>query len=345
MDIAITGTERTAATRALVAAAAAASLAPSIHNTQPWRWLIHTDVADLYADTSRQLHVTDPDGRLLTLSCGAALHHARVALAADGMAFEVIRPPGLDLNPTQTGTAQSDAADHLARIVVTGRAPVSAAAMRLYQAAKIRHTDRRPLLDERLPAGALAALVATATAFGTGLRVLSRGQVIELAAATSQAQRGKVNDDPSRLEPDAWTGQRRPADAGIPDADIPEQATPTTTVPMRDFGHVGALPVTGGHDNTATYALLHGPAEQPGDWLRAGEALSAIWLAAADRLIAVLPLSAAVELPATRERLHRILAGVGYPYLALRLGIGDPNLPSPPRTPRLPADSTVDVAP
>jgi nitroreductase len=69
--------------RGLVAAADAARLAPSIHNTQPWRWVVRGDRLELFAAPERQLHEQDPRGRLMQLSCGAALHHALVALAAE----------------------------------------------------------------------------------------------------------------------------------------------------------------------------------------------------------------------------------------------------------------------
>jgi hypothetical protein len=59
--------------------------------------------------------------------------------------------------------------------------------------------------------------------------------------------------------------------------------------------------------------------------------------------VAVLPLSAAVETPAQRLALRRILAGVGYPYLAMRLGFADPDQASLPRTPRLAPSETIDV--
>jgi hypothetical protein len=63
--------------------------APSIHDTRPWRWIVHDNTLDLYADHSRAVPQSDPDGRLLTISCGAALHHAMVALAASGRAASV----------------------------------------------------------------------------------------------------------------------------------------------------------------------------------------------------------------------------------------------------------------
>ena len=53
------------ATALLTEAARAAGHAPSIHNTQPWRWRVSADGLDLYAERGRQLGITDPEGRLL----------------------------------------------------------------------------------------------------------------------------------------------------------------------------------------------------------------------------------------------------------------------------------------
>src|SRR4051794_28766790 len=55
--------------------------APSVHNTQPWRWLIDGTRVELRVDRERQLMVSDPAGRNLLISCGAALHHLEVAAA------------------------------------------------------------------------------------------------------------------------------------------------------------------------------------------------------------------------------------------------------------------------
>jgi nitroreductase len=339
----MTTIDRASATRALVAATTAAALAPSVHNTQPWRWRIDGAVADLYADTRRQLRIADPDGRLLTLSCGAVLNEACVALAAAGVAIDVVRIPDPD-DGDHTTILTGGGSDHLARITVTGRVPVTEATLRLYKTAEIRRADRRPLLDEALSAAAITALRVTAATFGIGLHQLTRDQAIELASATSRSQHDEVKDLAAHAELDAWTDPRRPAGAGVPNATIPDRDVPTT-VPMRDFGHVGSLNIPAGHDNAATYVILYGLAEQPRSWLRAGEALDAIWLTATEHMIALLPLSAAVESPATRQQLHRILSGLGYPYVALRLGIADPNLPTLARTPRLPAEANIEVLP
>jgi nitroreductase len=317
-------------TAILTAAATTAALAPSIHNTQPWRWRVHSGYADLFADASRQLTNADPDRRLLTVSCGAALHHARVALAAAGVTVDV------DLLP-----AEGDR-DHIARITVTGRTAVTDAAMRRYQTIQIRHTDRRPLLDEPLPSGAIDELRRIAGTFAIGMHPLNRTEMLDLASATSRAQADEVADPAMLVELAAWTGSEHPAGAGIPDANIPDRPA-QTTVPSRDFGHAGTLPLSDRHDRYATYVILYGLSDEPDSWIRAGEALSALWLYATEHNIAVLPLSAAVEEPVSRQVLHRTLAGLGHAHLGIRFGVPDPDQVATPRTPRLPSDVAINV--
>lgn len=316
---------------ALVRAAEAAGRAPSIHNSQPWHWRIHDDIADLYADMSRHLHASDPDRRMLLISCGIALHHAAVSLAAQGMDTEISRMP----NPADS--------ELLATVKIRGRVPVTSDAVRLMQALGARRTDRRPLLNDPLLPDAVAVLRSAAAAYGVGLDVLDRDQVIDLAVAIERSQINEIADDGVRAELHRWTAGHHPAGTGVPATAIPQRPL-QTTVPSRDFGHVGAMPVSSEHDTSAQYAILYGVDDDPPAWLGAGEACSALWLAATELSIAVLPLSAAVETPGARHALRRILSGVGYPYLAFRLGIADPNHPVQPRAPRLATGETVDLS-
>lgn len=114
-------------------------------------------------------------------------------------------------------------------------------------------------------------------------------------------------------------------------------------MPARDFGHIGTLPTAGGRDSATTYAILYGPDDTQVIWLRAGEALSAAWLAATERRDAPLPLSAVVEYQVTRRMLGRVLAGLGYPAIAIRLGMPNPNQRAPPTTPQRPAAAIIEI--
>ncbi|MGH3272773.1 MAG: hypothetical protein ACRDNZ_00405, partial [Streptosporangiaceae bacterium] len=62
---------------------ATAARAPSVHNTQPWRFRVDRSVLELYYDPGRKLRV-DPLGREELISCGAALFGLRLAVRSLG---------------------------------------------------------------------------------------------------------------------------------------------------------------------------------------------------------------------------------------------------------------------
>jgi nitroreductase len=324
-------TDTAAMTHALAEAAGTAGHAPSIHNTQPWRWRLAGNSVDLHIERGRVLDVTDPDARLATLSCGAALHHARVSLAAQGWQFVVTRTP------------DPDDPDHLARISLGRRVPVRLPSIRHLQTVRLRHTDRRPLTGEPVGRADLRVVTASIEAEETWLHVLDPDQVHELAIAADHAQRTEAGDADRRAELAHWTGGSRPAGTGIPDAAIPDRVI-GLPVPTRDFGHPGDLPVSGGDERFATFAILYGRTDDRAGWLRAGEALSAGWLTATEHGVSLLPLSAPIELISTRQAMRVILASNGYPYLVVRLGTVDAAEAGPPHAPRLPTDQIIERA-
>ncbi|PWK30785.1 Acg family FMN-binding oxidoreductase [Actinoplanes xinjiangensis] len=319
------------ATHALTEAAAAAGYAPSIHNTQPWWWRLTGNTLELRLSPTRILQVTDPDGRLATISCGVALHHARIALSAQGWHATVTRMPD-----------RTDS-ELLARLHLDGRAPVDPASVVHLRTIPLRHTDRRPVTSTPVDPAGLAAITAAVETQDTHLHTLRPDQVLELAAATEHAQRSEAADPAWQAELAYWTGPARPAGTGIPDAAIPQRAT-RTTVPSRDFGHHGDLPVSAGHDRMAVFVMLYGTADEPLAWLRAGETLSAGWLTATEHDISVVPHSAPIEVIATRQAMRAMIASIGYPYLVLRLGSTDPADTGAAHTTRLPTEQIIDHA-
>jgi nitroreductase len=330
------GAHGQAATAGLARAAAAAARAPSVFNSQPWRWRITDSVAELRADRTRQLEF-DPDGRLLAMSCGAALHHARTALAGAGLTVAVTRLP----DPADP--------DLLARLRVTGSGHPQPDAVRRQRAMALRHTDRRPFADVAVPAGALRALRAAAEDEGAHLHLLDPRDVATLAVAASRAAAAEFADPAYRMELAAWTHRPAGAGDGVPRAS--GAAVAPRPVPLRDFGPgapagtdpAGTDPAgTDPADRQARYAVLFTDADTPAAWLAAGEALSAVLLAAELERLAASPMSDVVEVPAARGLLRDLLGGIGHPALALRVGVpGDG--PPPDGTPRRPAADTVEV--
>ena len=154
-----------------------ANRAPSIHNTQPWRWRVGTASLDLYSEPDMQLRSTDPDGRDLIVSCGAALHHCVVALAAMGWQAKVNRLPDPD-DPR-----------HLATIEVQPHIP-DHADIALAAAIPRRRTDRRAYSSWPVAGGDIALMAARAARSGVMLRqvdALDRMKAIVAQAVSDHA--------------------------------------------------------------------------------------------------------------------------------------------------------------
>ncbi|MGV9809966.1 Acg family FMN-binding oxidoreductase [Micromonospora chersina] len=315
-----TRAEQTPTARMLEAAARQALHAPSVFNTQPWRWRITTDTLELRADPDRQLATTDPDGRLLTLSCGAALHHARVFLAAAGWAVTVERWP--------------DPADPalLARLRATGPAHLDVAAARLVDAIPRRRTDRRAYGDRPVPEPVLARLRAAVEAEDAHLHIVRPDQMPMLAVSTGRAADAELADPAYREELRRWTDRPAGSGDGVPTATAVRPGP--RRVPLRDYAPGGAAGLTAGadFDRGAAYLILFGEQDEPAAWLRGGEALSALLLTATAEGLASAPLSDAIEVAWPRAMMRDLLAGIGDPYLVVRVGWGpDDDLPPAPR--------------
>src|SRR5690242_4977944 len=118
-----------------------ATLAPSTHNTQPWRFRLRGAAIDLLADRARAMPVADPDGRELTISCGAALFYLRLAVAH------------ADANPRVMLFPDARDPDLLATVTLGDPAERSLAECELFAAIPRRRTDRRPFAHDLIPAG------------------------------------------------------------------------------------------------------------------------------------------------------------------------------------------------
>ncbi|SHN75974.1 Acg family FMN-binding oxidoreductase [Cryptosporangium aurantiacum] len=311
----------------LRSAAETALHAPSIFNTQPWRWQVFQGGLELRADRSRQLAVTDPEGRMLTVSCGIALHHALTALAAEGHRTSVDRLPD-DRDP-----------DLLARVRITGSAAPTD--VRLRDAISRRHTDRRPFADTPVPDGVVDRLRAETERRGVYVAELGADTVVRFQVTAARAGELDQDDPAYQAELTEWTHRPEAAHDGLtPDTVVP--ATPRK-IPLRSFFPEGGeelLPGPG-HDGGARYLVLWTTDDEPSDWLAAGEAMSAALLETTASGLGVSPMTDVIEVPASRALLRRLLDNLGEAQAALRIGVpatGD----TAPESPRRAATDVID---
>jgi nitroreductase len=302
-------------------AARAAQHAPSILNTQPWSWRIDADRMDLFADPDRRVDGVDRDGRLLLLSCGAALHHARTYLAAAGWSVTVERLP----DPARP--------ELLARLRLGPAAPPNPERIRMAAAISRRRTDRRAFDDRTVTDAELTRLRRRVEAEGAYLHVVRPDQIAMLAVSTEMAGNAESGDPDYRTELSRWTNRPAQAGDGVPPATAVKPEL--RRVPVRDFfpGAPSGSDAGAAHDRGAAYVVLFGPGGQPADLLRGGEALSALLLLATADGLSTAPMSEAVEVDRPRHLVRGLIADIGEPYLIVRLGYHeDPaSAPSAPR--------------
>jgi hypothetical protein len=166
-----------------------AILAPSSHNTQPWRFIINGDELLVCADRTRSLANIDPFDRELIISCGATLFNLRVALAHFEVPVEITTFP------------QSSDPDVIARIVFPASGPKLKDLAELFTAIPKRATNRGPFSGENVPTASVECLKLAATAEGVDVRFAQDLRQRErLAALIAKADRRQFADPRFRRE-------------------------------------------------------------------------------------------------------------------------------------------------
>ncbi len=292
-------------------AADAILLAPSVHNTQPWRVLLHADRLEVRADRSRQLSVIDPTGREMLQSVGAAVFNGRAALAAAGRAVEVRRFPAegdpslvAELRPVP-GPADGDLAALAAQV-------------------RRRRTNRRQFTADRVPADVLRRLTAAAAAEDTVLVPVLTDEQHRLVARVSELADVEQNADPAyRHELRTWTNRSAGAGDGVPPEAVPRvDGSARDDVPLRDFDTRGAggLPPATEPEPVQTLVVLASRTDDDQAWERTGEALERVLLELTAAGWAASPLTQAVEVPQARRQLRHGLTWDTHPQVLLRVG-------------------------
>jgi Nitroreductase family len=292
-----------------------AVLAPSSHNTQPWRFRVDGGAVRLYADRARSLPVVDPRDRALTISCGAALFYLRLAVRRFGWLDDV------EVFPDVTDP------DLLAVVRLGDRVEPGDEVLRLFGAVKARHTWRQSFDAKReVPAEVVAALLDAADDEGGWLRPVSERRQRSMVADLARLGDGVQFADPDfRHELAAWIRSNGSgAHDGMPGYafGIPDVVSPFASG-LIDALNLGA--VWGGRshqavENAPVLAVLGTGGDTPRDWLAAGQALARVLLRAAADGVEASFLNQPVEVPLLRLRLRSTLAITGWPQLLLRMG-------------------------
>lgn len=304
--------------------------APSLHNSQPWQWVFDGGQLELFLDNGRVVG-TDRSARQALISCGAALDHLQVAMAAAGWQSHADRFP----NP--------DSPNQLASIHFTPADAVTDQDRRRASAIWERHTDRLPFSG---PTGwrsfepVLASAVDKATVHLETLPDESRPQLVD---AAQLAESLRFYDTPYNDELFWWTAPFE-ASEGIPYSALVSAAEgnrvgmdrvfPVTHQPERR----AEIP-----EDHARILILSTDTRGRTDALASGEALSAVLLQCTMNGLATCPVTHLTELYVTREIIQSLMDHDAVPQVLVRVGVVPVTEKAPPPTPRRPLSEVLKL--
>lgn len=312
----------------LEACIAAAVAAPSIFNTQPWRFRLDpgTVAFEVRAAPERSLRHADPVARALHLSVGASVFNLRVAIAHFGWS------PVVRLLPRPEDTAL------LATVRLTGSHTSHPTGRRadLYPAIWRRHSSRFPFSGRPLPQNARVELAEAAHMEGALLTFPTADDTARLLRLTAEAEHRNRADSDRGTESRRWVhlDPDDPADTGLPQGGLgPQDAR--ERIPMRDFTaqrHPERLPAQD-FEPGPVLALLTTTHDRRTDWLRAGQALEHVLLVATAHGLRASLLHQAMEWPDLRRALSPDPDHAGHAQMLIRLGYGPEGTATPRRAP------------
>ncbi len=291
---------------------ATAARAPSVHNTQPWQFRIGPAAVELWSDPRRKLR-TDPLGREMLISCGAALFGLRLAVRSLGY------QPVVRLLP-DPGRLRL-----LASVGIGAQVPMNPLEQRMLAAVPHRHTHRGPFLPGPLPPGLLAGLQHDALTEGSTLALVGVGPAFERVAwIVAAARRGDL-DPRARAEIRRWTARAAGgAREGIPATALARQPPMSARLRQRDFDlGRGLARLPGGGAPPAATAIVLTAGDRRADWLRAGQALQRLLLHAASMWVFASLHTQPLEDAVTRALIRDKLALLGNPQMLLQFGRAD----------------------
>ncbi len=305
--------------------------APSLHNSQPWRWVVGEAVLDLFADHERVLRSADRTGREAIISCGAALDHFQIAMAAAGWKTNVDPFP----NPSDR--------DHLASLDFAPAHYVTTAERDRAHAILSRRTDRLPFQAPDHWESFEPLLGKTIDHSKATLDVLADDARPTLAEASRLTESSRRYDEYYHDELHWWTESFRPYQGVPPSALVSGEERARVDI-NREF------PVTQHGDrrsdvlaDAAKVLVLSTPENTRADALNCGEALSTVLLECTMAGLATCTLTHITELAESRAVIQNLIGSRAFPQVMIRVGTAPALEEAPAPTPRRPLSEIMQI--
>lgn len=304
-----------------------AILAPSTHNTQPWRFQLENDTVLLCADRTRALPVSDTYDRELVISCGAALFNLRVALSHFGCPYEIRLMPS---------TAEPDV---LASVRISPDGFLDKRIAPLLPSITARVTNRQGFDPAPVTEAVVGMLHDAARAEGVGLvHVSAEADRMRFAGLIDEADRAQLADPRFRRELALWLNARRRDDGmstySATAGGLLDFATPLTASVVRTFDRGNGIAASHRHlvYGSPLLICLASAADNSEAWLVTGQAMQRVLLTLTAQGLFASFLNQPIEVAELRTEVHALAQGDTYPQILLRVGRGVPQDHSPRRS-------------
>ncbi len=314
----------------------AARWAPSLYNTQPWRFRPTADAWEVRWDPECELPVADPQRVALMMNLGAVIEYLAVAASAHGLDVQFTPP---DFRGTQPNLGFI-----VGKLLFVERTGEPSPLLPFLAS---RQTSRKPYRTEPLPPGVLDELQAAAASAGCWLyHTTDRAAIATIAAEAARGTMAQFGEPERYAEFYRWLRPLSAADGlDIPSLDLagpwgslwksvlpPSRMTRLKLAQWALASQQRAL-----IQSTPAVCMLATNSREWKGWVQAGRALSRVWLHAARHGLVTHPTPSALYTPAGRELVHERLGVEGDFLVSCLFRLGE-SLPAP-RSGRLEAES------
>lgn len=305
--------------------------APSVHNSQPWRFVFDGSVLQVFLDRRRHLLHADPSGREAILSCGAVLDHLRITMAAAGWQADIDRLP----DPQDR--------DLLASLRFSAGESAAGAERDLAQAILARRTDRLPMDRPTYWSSFEPVLLDSFDPDFARLDVLADEVRPQLAEASWLTGALRDGDTSYQAELQWWTSPFAVSDGVPPEALMSVSEAERVDV-ARDFPARARADRRRAVGLDRSKILVLSTAEDTRvDVLRCGEVLSTVLLECTAAGMATCALTHLIELDDSRAVVRALIDECGNPQVLIRVGIAPVTEKPPPATPRRPLEEVLEL--
>jgi len=295
-----------------------AILAPSSHNSQPWKFEIQENAIRVFADDDRWLRVADPDKRELFISLGCALENLLIAAEHFGYQHQVAYFPEGDNGPAAVITFNPNAEAEKSRD------------SDLFNQMPHRHTNHQQYEDEPIPDEEMAHIFDCVFEDDFWLFSTNKGPYLVYSEAElrqriddliTRADAIQLTDDAYKRELAEWIGRGAFGSPWL----------------MAKIGQLAVtyLNISKGQTKKDSEMLLSAPAlvalvsrsDDRKSQVVTGQIFERIALTASKRKIAIHPMSQILEVPEIKSELRDLLDVPQVKADITGLSAGDPIFP------------------